>query len=509
LAAASHSSERPPARPRYLHLLWDEDLEQLRPVLHLLSRRYREVVHLWYERYAVHFGETRTLGEREFGDLYGRDLLQVVENLLRGTIDAFVADLRASGERLVERGVPFGELVAALHLFEDCVSDVLDAEDAGGAPGDAAERKLELLRVLDKLSHCRVVVVADAYFEAVRARATARRHRLEAEAARLAPDPGAREIFHGIVGRSVAMHEIFQRVQAAAASRGTVLIIGESGTGKELVARAVHECGAPAGAPFVAVNCSALPRELIESELFGYRRGAFSGAHTEYVGLFRAAEGGTLFLDEVTEMALDTQSKLLRALQERRIRPVGSIHEVPIDIRIAASTNIDPHQALLDGRLRRDLYYRLNVNTLRLPPLRERPEDVPLLVDYFSELSSARFACPKRPVSPAALAALEAYAWPGNVRELMNAVESAYTFGGRDTIDVGDLPPAVTGTPPADRPPPGEEDAVRPLAEMERRLVVRALAATGGNKLRAARLLGISRKRLYAKLAKYGLPFGR
>lgn len=302
------------------------------------------------------------------------------------------------------------------------------------------------------------------------------------------------------------MREVFQRVSAAGAARGTVLIVGESGTGKELVARAIHEISSAGTAPFVPVNCSALPRELIESELFGYKRGAFSGATAEYQGLFRAAEGGSLFLDEVTEMAPDTQVKLLRVLQERAIRPVGSVREIPVNVRIIASTNREPYEVVRQGRLREDLYYRLNVNTIALPPLRERREDIPSLVEYFLTYFSERLGIPRWTIEPDALAALEHYTWPGNVRELMNVIESAYTFGRSAQVTRADLPASITlalgpwrqerSTPPATPPS---------FAEAERDLIARALVSTTGNKLQAAKLLGISRKKLYAKIAKYDL----
>jgi transcriptional regulator with PAS, ATPase and Fis domain len=419
-------------------------------------------------------------------------------------MEQFVISMRAAGERLVERGVPFREVISSLHLFEESCSAIFDrrAVSQDGPPADT----IGTLLTFDKLSHCRMIVLAEAYFGTTQARTQTRTQALEREVARLAPDPGIRQHFRGIVGQSPAMREVFQRVSAAGASRGTVLIVGESGTGKELVARAIHELGGAATAPFVPVNCSALPRELIESELFGYKRGAFSGATTEYQGLFRAAEGGSLFLDEVTEMAPDTQAKLLRVLQERAIRPVGSVREVPVHVRIIASTNRDPHDAVRQGRLREDLYYRLNVNTLVLPPLRERREDISPLVEYFLTYFAERFDIPRRTIEPEALAVLEHYAWPGNVRELMNVIESAYTFGRSPHITHADLPAAMTLAPAAPRREPAPAAAAPPsFAEAERELIARALASTTGNKLRAARLLGISRKKLYAKIAKYDL----
>jgi transcriptional regulator with PAS, ATPase and Fis domain len=419
-------------------------------------------------------------------------------------MERFVIDMRTAGEQLVERGVPFREVISSLHLFEESCNIIFEQQRA--VDHDGIAERVSTLLTFDKLSHCRMMVLAEAYFGTTQARTQTRTYALEQEITRLAPDPHVRQHFHGIVGQSPIMREVFQRVSAAGASRGTVLIVGESGTGKELVARAIHEMSSAGASPFVPVNCSALPRELIESELFGYKRGAFSGATTEYQGLFRAAEGGSLFLDEVTEMAPETQTKLLRVLQERAIRPVGSVREVPVNVRIIASTNRDPHEAVRQGRLREDLYYRLNVNTLILPPLRERREDLPLLIEYFLTYFSERLGSPRRTIEADALAALEHYPWPGNVRELMNVIESAYTFGRSPRLTRADLLLPITLTPVSPLPevsPP----LPTPLsfAEAERDLITRALASTGGNKLQTAKLLGISRKKLYAKIGKYSL----
>jgi two-component system response regulator PilR (NtrC family) len=280
--------------------------------------------------------------------------------------------------------------------------------------------------------------------------------------------------------------------------------VGESGTGKELVARAIHECGTTA-APFVALNCAAIPRDLIESELFGHKRGAFSGANAEYLGLFRAADGGTLFLDEVTEMSPETQSRLLRAVQERTVRPVGSTSEIPVDVRLIASTNRNPEEAVRNGQLRQDLYYRLQAGVLHVPPLRERTEDIPLLIDHFIALFNEKLK-PRvivRGVEENAMAAMKRYPWPGNVRELSNAIEAALTFGRSQLIAVDVLAPAIEATGG------GADAAGRQLgstfADGERDIIARALETTSGNKLAASKLLRISRKKLYAKIAKYGL----
>jgi transcriptional regulator with PAS, ATPase and Fis domain len=249
-----------------------------------------------------------------------------------------------------------------------------------------------------------------------------------------------------------------------------------------------------------------LPKELIESELFGYKRGAFSGATSEYLGLFRAAEGGTLFLDEITEMNPDTQSKLLRAIQERKVRPVGSSAEVAIDVRVIASTNRDPEQALLDRQFRQDLYYRLQASILRVPPLCDRAEDIPLLVQHFIDLFNQKLVRPTQVtgIEDNALQALRTYSWPGNVRELSNAIEAAFIFGRTPMIELANLPPAISGKREVSAQQAASV-ALGTFAEAERDIIARALEMAGGNKVHAARTLKISRKRLYAKIEKYGL----
>jgi transcriptional regulator with PAS, ATPase and Fis domain len=313
-----------------------------------------------------------------------------------------------------------------------------------------------------------------------------------------------------MVGRSPAMQAVFEQIRRVASGPAPVLVLGETGTGKEMVARAIHQCGPRGAGPFIALNCAALPRDLIESELFGYRRGAFSGAIADCVGLFRAAAGGTLLLDEITEMGPYLQAKLLRVLQERKVRPVGSMTEEPVDVRIIASTNRDPETALRTRQLRPDLYYRLSVTTITLPALRDRPGDVAPLVEFHLRALNDRYASDVgggRGITPDALAALEERGWVGNVRELFNVVENAFTMCRSATIRVDDLGLST----PAGGDVSRAEDAptVPPTFEQsERTLIERTLAFTGGNKLRAARQLGISRKKLYAKLARYGLPAG-
>jgi transcriptional regulator with PAS, ATPase and Fis domain len=322
--------------------------------------------------------------------------------------------------------------------------------------------------------------------------------------------------FHRIVGKSPAVRKMIGKIVALATSRSTVLIVGESGTGKELIARAIHQDSAP-NTSFVALNCAALPKDLIESELFGYVKGAFSGANQEHLGLFRSAQGGTLFLDEITEMSPETQAKLLRVIQERCVRPVGGMREIPVDVRIIASTNREPEKTVREGQLRKDLYYRLAVGVVRAAPLRERAEDIPLLVRHFVDLFNSKFARAIRvtAIEAAALDLLMHHSWPGNVRELGNAIEAALSFSTSELLKREDLalPDQMSSESAAVPRSNSREDAVEAearvvfssLKEVERDHIVWTLTNTGGNKALAARLLGISRKSLYDRLAEHGL----
>jgi transcriptional regulator with PAS, ATPase and Fis domain len=461
-------------------------------MLRVVLERIDEVIACWHQLYVIHFGDDRSLSESEFRTFFRNALAENTGHLIAGDMDRYSIDTIRAGEKLAERRVPFAEVVASLHLYEEAVYQLFTSSPP----------KLELYTYFDKLSHVRIILIADAYFRSEVAVAGARIRALEREAARLPHTQ--RQSFYGLVGASAAMRRLYERIEAASETRGTVLVIGESGTGKELVARAIHESGPTRTAPFVALNCAAIPRDLIESELFGHKRGAFSGANSEYLGLFRAADGGTLFLDEVTEMSPETQSKLLRVVQERSVRPVGSTSEIPLDVRLIASTNRDPEDAVRNGQLRQDLYYRLQAGVLSVPPLRERDEDIPLLVEHFLAFFNEKLK-PRvivHGVEDDAMAAMRRYPWPGNVRELSNAIEGALTFGRSPLIRLDALPPAVEGDGL-------RQSSARQLngtfADGERQIIERALATTGGNKLAASKLLRISRKKLYAKIAKYGL----
>ena len=309
------------------------------------------------------------------------------------------------------------------------------------------------------------------------------------------------------VGGSRQMLEIFETIRKTADSLSTVLVTGESGTGKELVARAVHAESPRRNGPFVSVNCGAIPETLMESELFGHVKGAFTGAVASTVGLFSAANGGTLFLDEVTEVPPSLQVKLLRVIQEREIRRVGDTKDVKVDVRLIAASNRDVAKAVQDGILREDLFYRLNVIPIHIPPLRERREDIPLLVAHFIKHRSAELGQSVRTVTPAALAILESYRWPGNIRELENVIERALVLGSGEVFDVDALPPDLRR--PRDvlditvEIPESGLDLEATLDQIEQRYIHLALARTGGVQTRAAELLRVSFRQLRYKLQKF------
>ncbi len=308
----------------------------------------------------------------------------------------------------------------------------------------------------------------------------------------------------GMVGTSPAMQRLFAELERVARADASVLILGESGTGKELAAHAVHTLGRRAGGPFIEVNTATLPESVIESELFGHERGAFTGADRRKDGLFELAAGGTVFLDEIGELPLALQPKLLRFLQERRFYRVGGTKPVTVDARVVAATNRDLAAEAAAGRFREDLYYRLDVASLKLPPLRERLGDVPLLVQRF--LRGKTVAVP--PISVDALAVIAAYRWPGNIRELQNALERALILADGAAIGIEHLPERLTATVATQRiVAPGRRATTESLdvSEGERALIERALAEADGNKTRAAELLGMTRRRLYSRLKLLGM----
>ena len=312
--------------------------------------------------------------------------------------------------------------------------------------------------------------------------------------------------FGRLVAGSQAMQAVFDLAQKASRFDTTVLIGGESGTGKELIAQAIHHTGSRSKKPIVAVNCGGIPESLLESELFGYRKGAFTGAERHKAGLFQQADGGTLFLDEIGELPLSLQVKLLRVLQQGEVRPVGALKAERVDVRILAATARDLASEVAQGRFREDLFYRLNVLMIQLPALRERPSDVPLLCRYFIGRFNQRLGRQITGIAPDAMSLLIKHPWPGNVRELQNVIERAMVLAEGPQLQTADLPPAfapVVGVPGAD----GETDLSLKAARirLERQMIVRALTATAGNRTQAARLLEISHPSLLSKMRLYGI----
>jgi DNA-binding NtrC family response regulator len=343
----------------------------------------------------------------------------------------------------------------------------------------------------------------------IKVRKLLERRDLEREVVRLRAQVDGQERLGGLVGASPPMRELFQTTRRVAASRATVLIQGESGTGKELVARAIHDLGERADRPFVAVNCAAIPDHLIESELFGHERGAFTDARERRVGKFETAAGGTLFLDEIGELGIGVQAKLLRALQEKQIERLGGSSTIAVDVRVVAATNRDLEADVAEGRFRADLFYRINVVPIELPTLAERREDVRRLAEHF--LATARAQADRGPTEIArdAIAALERYPWPGNVRELENAIERAVALTEGDVLKIGDLPPAILRAAEletlGDSVRAGKLGFEAALGNFEKTLILEALSRADGNQTRAAEQLQITRRSLKLKMDRHGI----
>jgi transcriptional regulator with PAS, ATPase and Fis domain len=313
-----------------------------------------------------------------------------------------------------------------------------------------------------------------------------------------------RGAFGELIGASESMREVYALIEQVAPSTASVLITGESGTGKELVARSVHRLSPRRDAPFVAINCSAIPETLMESELFGHEKGSFTGAASRRQGCFELADTGTLLLDEIAEMPAPLQAKLLRVIEERTVRRLGSTTEMPVDVRLLAATNQDPDKAVRAGTLRSDLLYRLNVIRIQLPPLKDRKEDLPMLAQHLISQMAEKHDRPARFMSPAALSVLQFHAWPGNVRELRNVIERAVIICSGEQIERHHFAPY----PIEQRERLRHEDTITfpvgtPLEEVERQMILRTLTKTNNNKTRAAELLGISLKTMHNKLNLY------
>ena len=418
---------------------------------------------------------------------------QALELLERQSYDLVISDLRMSGidgaellRRLRSAGndVPF-IIVTAHGSIESAVAAMKEgANDYILRPFDVETLRLALDRVFG-----------------------AERMRLQNAFLRAELDKGWGEM----VGSGAAMQRVYERVRLVAPNKTAVLIAGETGTGKELIARAIHQSSPRRERLFVAVNCAAIPAEMIESELFGYEKGAFTGAHKDRIGKFELSSGGTLFLDELTEMPIALQSKLLRVLQDGVIERLGGNTQVPLDLRVVVATNRNPRQAVDEGKLREDLYYRINVFSIDLPPLRQRREDVAALARHFiAELGGSGLSA--RGITPEALETLQDYDWPGNVRELKNVIERAAVLSHGAVIEVRHL--ALEGLSPplpavgAGAKPDGEPDDLdlnRAVDAVETKMIVEALRRSAGNKTKAATLLNISVRSLWHKLSKYRL----
>ncbi len=312
------------------------------------------------------------------------------------------------------------------------------------------------------------------------------------------------ESFHGIVGVSTAIRKIIDRIKKAASNKLTVLILGETGSGKDLIAEAVHKASDRASKPFKAINCAGLNENLLESELFGHVRGAFTGAVADRKGYFVAADGGSLFLDEIGDMPLTMQAKLLRVLERREIVPVGSTDVRRVDVRVIAATNVDLQRSISDRKFRDDLYYRLHQWVIEVPPLRERRDDIPFLADHFRRRANAAHGVACEGISSEAMALLAKYFWPGNVRELANVIETTVVEVGERQVEAGDLPERIRGS--RDLVPLGGGGFVGLTMEQIERLVIeRTLQATEGNREQAAKMLNIGTRTLYRKIKEYGL----
>jgi len=416
---------------------------------------------------------------------------EAVERLSEFAFDVVLTDLRLPGidgrEVLGAAIERYPEIVGIVMTGFGTVKDAVEAIKRGAA--EFITKPFQF----DQLLH----VLASALEQ----------RRLRSENAYLRSQLEDRYRFEGLVGRSRQMRELFDLLETVSASTSTVLVTGETGTGKELAARAIHHNSRRRAHRFVALNCSAVPETLLEAELFGHVRGAYTGAVANRAGRFEIADRGTLFLDEVGTMSVALQAKLLRVLQERELERIGDTRTIKIDVRVIAATNADLPQLVQDGLFREDLYYRLNVIPIGLPPLRERREDIPLLVRHFvNRLSQQQTPAREVTVTQEAMRRMMAYGWPGNIRQLENAVERALALGGERTqIDVEDLPPELKNSAALEQPvavtlPDGGVELPAFIANIERGLISQALNETDGNKQRAAQLLGLKRTTLVEKV---------
>jgi transcriptional regulator with AAA-type ATPase domain len=452
--------------------------------------RHGELASAWSAAYARALDGAWRIAPDDLEEILDRELGRLIPN--GADREEQHAALGATASCLLSRGVPLAHALAVSAAWHDALREIV---------GDPLPARVAATAV--ELEALRARIYSRIYLKSDRTAPPSCTPPLavlrpKAHAARPCTSATAE-----IIGESAPMKRLREAIAVAAQGARSVLVTGESGSGKELVARAIHAAAGGERAKLVAVNCAALPAHLVESELFGHARGAFTGASGEYAGLFRSASGGTLFLDELTEMSRELQAKLLRVLEERTIRPVGSLSEVAVDVRIVASTNHDPLKAVERGLLRADLYYRLQAFTLHVPPLRERRSDIPLLCDHFLRTFCQRRCGCIYGISERAMRVLSEAELPGNVRELRNAIEHAVTTGQSGLIQVEDLPASISGGAPCEGPELASE--LPSLAQAEATLIRATLEQFRGNKLRAAQSLGISRHKLYDRLQKLGL----
>jgi DNA-binding NtrC family response regulator len=440
-------------------------------------------------------------------------------------IDDDPGSRRAMAETLAPLGpvVEFDDAARALdHIIEHpevsvAVCDVvMPGMDGAAFLQEVRRRKLDLAVILVTAYSSiaeRVLAESDDYLEKpvdrdrLRKRVTLcrERKRLESEVVQLQARLDKKFGFERIIGRSEGMERLFERMRTVAPTRTTVLVVGESGTGKELVANALHQNSPRRGRRFVPINCGAIPRDILESELFGHEKGAFTGALARKIGKIELAQGGTLFLDEISELSPDLQVKLLRVLEDHRIMRVGGSELIDVDFRLIAATNRNLEKEVAAGRFRSDLYFRLKVVTLEIPALRDRPDDLPLLARHYLDAFAEEHHRPKKELSLAALKALQQAPWPGNIRELKNVLENIVLFAEGPRIEEDDLPDEV-GRPAEGRgtaASPAVISAVRPMAEIEREAIFAALRQTRGRRGEAARLLDIGLRTLQRKLKEY------
>jgi DNA-binding NtrC family response regulator len=433
-------------------------------------------------------------------------MAQWVKELL--SEEGFLVESRLSGEEAISRLAeePFDLMITDLHMRKMSGLDLLKR-----ARSERPEMLVILVTAFGTVESAIDAMKSGAYDYIIKpfksdeliltVKKAFERIELMGEVRRLREEISKEYRFDNIIGKSKKMLEIFQLIRRISRSAVNVLVTGESGTGKDLIAKAIHYNSPRKERPFVAVNCAAIPETLLESELFGYVRGAFTDAKGDKKGLFEEAEGGTLFLDEIGELPIPLQAKLLRAIQDREIRRVGSTRSIPVDIRIISASNLELKEQVKKREFREDLYYRINVLEFTLPPLRERKEDIPLLVHHFLEKHGKQTGKRIAGMTDAATAALLDYPWPGNVRELENAVERAVTLCQGEKITLEDLPPALSGNQP------GRfvlEEAIGkqlPLDAVEREYILKVLDLVGGNKVKAAQILKIDRKTLYRKIS--------